>query len=365
VQVGRKSKPKKPNYRPYAVGDFRLGWWRDCFCATWYESTGERRRHRLGVATEEQARTELHAFARAHIAVVKDASAPTIARLFELYVADREGEGKQGNKMRWVWVALKSDFAALTAVDVTKPICRAYWQKRTALGKAPHTVHGELRILRSVLNWAAAEKLIEPVITFWIPAMPDPRDRHLTRAELERLIEAAELPHVRLFIVLAIATAARKTAILELTWDRVDFKRGLIYLHDPERERTNKGRATVPMNSTARAALLEAKAGAVTDNVIEWGGTPIGDIKRAVATAFTRAKVKIKGDGAHVLRHSAAVLMAEAGVPMAEIAQYLGHTDVRTTYRIYARFSPEYLAKAAGALEMPFVHLRASDRRCG
>ncbi len=33
----------------------------------------------------------------------------------------------------------------------------------------------------------------------------------------------------------------------------------------------------------------------------------------------------------HVLRHSAAVWMAEAEVPMSEIAQYLGHTSMRTT----------------------------------
>lgn len=360
--MGRK--PKRPSYRPYTVGQYRLGWWRDCFCATWYEA-GERRRHRLGVTAEEQARTELNAFARAHLAIVQGGNAPTIARLFEQYVVDRESEGKQGQRMRWIWAVLKEDFAALTAADITKPVCRAYWKKRSDLGKAPHTIHGELRLLRTILNWAATEKLIDAVASFWIPRMPDPRDRHLTRAELTKLLKTAELPHVRLFITLAIATAARKTALLELTWDRVDFKRGLIYLHDPDQERTNKGRAIVPMNGSARAALLEAKVGAVTNYVIEWAGKPVGNIKRAVNTTFEKAGLKEKGDGAHVLRHSAAVMMAEAGVPMAEIAQYLGHTDVRTTYRIYARFSPEYLAKAAGALEMPVVHLQASDRRCG
>jgi integrase len=43
--------------------------------------------------------------------------------------------------------------------------------------------------------------------------------------------------------------------------------------------------------------------------------------------------------------------MAEAGVPMAEIAQYLGHTDSRITERVYARFSPTYLRGAVGALD--------------
>jgi integrase len=36
---------------------------------------------------------------------------------------------------------------------------------------------------------------------------------------------------------------------------------------------------------------------------------------------------------------------------MEEIAQYLGHSDVNVTRQIYARFSPDYLRKAASALE--------------
>lgn len=44
--------------------------------------------------------------------------------------------------------------------------------------------------------------------------------------------------------------------------------------------------------------------------------------------------------------------MAEAGVPMEEIAQYLGHTNPAITRSTYARFSPEFLRKAANALEI-------------
>jgi len=43
--------------------------------------------------------------------------------------------------------------------------------------------------------------------------------------------------------------------------------------------------------------------------------------------------------------------MAEAGIPMEDIAQYLGHDDVTVTRRVYARFSPDYLRRAASVLE--------------
>lgn len=270
-------------------------------------------------------------------------------------------DGKSVDNARWRWAALREDFGPLTGADITKAACRAYHKKRLAMGKKPNTPHSEMGFLKTVLNWAASEKLIAPVASFWMPEKPEPRDRHLTFEEVERLLEAAELPHIRLFIILALATAARKGAILDLTWARVDFERGLIYLHDPDQRRTSKGRAVVPMNATARAALLEAKVGAVTDYVIEWGGRRVRDVKKGIATAFRKAGLRIKGDGAHTLRHTAAVLLAEAGVPMEEIAQYLGHNTVSTTYRVYARFSPQYLKKAASALELPAI--RSSGRK--
>ena len=54
----------------------------------------------------------------------------------------------------------------------------------------------------------------------------------------------------------------------------------------------------------------------------------------------------------NVLRHTAAVWMAEDGVPMQVIAQHMGYDDSRTTEHNYARFSPDYLRDAAASLEL-------------
>jgi integrase len=103
------------------------------------------------------------------------------------------------------------------------------------------------------------------------------------------------------------------------------------------------------MNAMARKALLNARKVALTDYVIEWGGKRVLSVKKGVAAAARRAEVKCTP---HVLRHTAACLMAEAGIRMEEIAQYLGHTNTDTTRRVYARYSPEYLRDAAKALEL-------------
>jgi integrase len=79
------------------------------------------------------------------------------------------------------------------------------------------------------------------------------------------------------------------------------------------------------------------------------GSVTVLDIKKGFAAAVKPAK--LPGTIPHDLRHSAAVWMAEAGVSMDEIVQYLGHTDPGVTFRVYARFSPTFLRKAASALE--------------
>ncbi len=136
---------------------------------------------------------------------------------------------------------------------------------------------------------------------------------------------------------------------IDLTWDQVDFDRGLVDLSGEVLGR-RKGRAVVPMNETARAALIEAKTGARTNSVIEWAGHRIRKIRRGIQAAASRAG--LESVTPHVLRPTAAVWMAEAGRPMTEIAQYLGHSDSRLTERVYARYSPDHLRKAATALEL-------------
>lgn len=135
--------------------------------------------------------------------------------------------------------------------------------------------------------------------------------------------------------------------MLELTWDWVDFDRSQINLRTEEGMR--KGRAIVPMTNSLHAALLAAKKAALSDNVVEWSVRPVKSIKKGFKAAANVAG--LDGVSPHVLWHTAAVHMAEAGMLMGEIAQYLGHSDSRITSSTYARYSPDHLRKAASALE--------------
>jgi integrase len=126
--------------------------------------------------------------------------------------------------------------------------------------RAAATIRYELGMLSVALRWARDKKLIQEAPAIWRPMPPERRERHVTREQFRRFLAAVVAPHARLYMVLAIATCARPTAILELTWDRVDFDRGLIDLNPPGRTQTAKRRPVVPIADYALAPLQEAYA---------------------------------------------------------------------------------------------------------
>lgn len=71
----------------------------------------------------------------------------------------------------------------------------------------------------------------------------------------------------------------------------------------------------------------------------------MGDVKKGLQT--TGKRCDMPWVTAHVFRHSAAVWMAEGGVAMAVIAQYLGHSNSAVTERVYARYSPDFMQGVA------------------
>jgi len=245
--------------------------------------------------------------------------------------------------------ALLATFGHHTPDNIDRAMCQAYARQRAAQGRSQGTTWTELGYLQSALNWAREVRMIERAPKVWRPAKPEADKRILDQGEVARLVDAAIEPHVRLAIILLVTTGARVGAILDLTWDRVDLERGVIDLRLPGSS-TRKGRAVVPMNRTARAALQDGHRAALSDWVVEYAGRPVKSVRKGVQGAVRRAglgHVRI-----HDLRHTAAVHMLGAGIPIEKVAQVLGHSNVSVTYRVYGRYLPSQMEDAVEALEV-------------
>lgn len=344
------------SWRPYRVGDYRLGQLKGEAVAVWW-SGGKRCRYRLAVRTEIEGRDALARFARGR-AATEAAAIEIISAIWTAYIKDREQDGKGMDVYHHNWKALQPVFGKLRPHEITDDDCRRYARERLALGRSASTVHTELVRLRGALQWAAKQRIIPFAPHVWVPSPAQPRDRVLDEDEIADLLDGCLEPHVRVFVILALCTSGRHTAILELTWDRVDFERGQIDLRTPRAiapmsKRHQKGRGLVHMNNLARAALLEAQKAALSDYVVEWRGQQIASIKGGLAAACERAG--LDGVTAHTLRHTAATIAWNSGIDPERIARLLGHKDVRTTRSIYAHPAAEYTAPAANVLNFGVV----------
>jgi integrase len=330
---------------------FRCVLYRGWYYAEWREN-GVQRRKALRTRDRESAEQTLKSFAAAY-EIANRPEVITVEFCWNGYretLAGRPSFATMGFEGR----STLPFFGHMRAEAITGDDCRDYGRKRQMENRRDGTIWTELGRLRSALKWAERKNLIAKAPAIYRPPVPPPRDLRLSRDEAVSFLSACHMPHVRLFVLLAITTGARSGALLGLKWDRINFEGKTIDLHDPALARTHKGRPTVPMNRTAAAALQEARAGALTPFVVEWAGRPVKSMKRSLASAGRRCG--LPWVTAHVLRHTAACLMAERGVSMDRIAAMLGHSDSRVTSRVYAKFSPDFLRDAADALEIDTVH---------
>lgn len=243
--------------------------------------------------------------------------------------------------------AVTSFFGGHLPEEVTREECRAYVAHRRAEGRSDGTIRKELSVLAAALRWRDPNTPAR----FDMPAPPPARDRWLTKDEFNAVLEAADLPHIKTFLHVAICTGARKEAILTMQWDtHVNFERRTLW---PGFKSGGKARAMpIPMTDDVYEWLTSAKQDALSPWLVEWAGENVKDVKRALKSSYLRAGIENVGAPAHVLRHTAGAWMALASVPMLEISRRLGHSSVSVTERHYAHLHPDYMGASTKALEL-------------
>lgn len=368
---------------------------RDGWQAAWGKGRG-RRRVKLGLplsAPLKEAEAKFLAWCRARTAALSQDQKLTIFDLFKLYRESRRIEGKNIEKLNSQWKSLAPSFAHLQPADVATEMevqkekrtrCHAYAVEREAGGRivrkkerdkngeptgniietrvgiiARDTIVSELSLLRTIIHWSFRHGHIKEEPFVWVPLAGDGRKTSLTESEMEALIISLfHAPfHVRLFLIIAMSTGARKEAILELEWDRVDFEYNTV---DFNRKAARsildtshiKGRAIVDMSVELRETLLEAHEWRPKNcsHVIEWRGKRIIDPREAIKTVFRRAGLDRRYLGPHALRHTIATWAIAKGIEPQLVQQLLGHRNLETTMTSYVQHKVGSLTKAAGVI---------------
>lgn len=205
------------------------------------------------------------------------------------------------------------------------------------------TARKEFFVLSHMLTLAVAWELIPANVALGIelPQAPAGRVRYLQPTELRAVLAACQ-EWLQPIAGLLAFTGMRRSEVLKLRWLDIDRKGERILL---PQTKNGDGR-TVWLNLLACDVLDSLKAGAPTDRVFP-DTTP-----EQVSLAFLRAcrSVQIADFRLHDLRHTAASWLRMSGADLQDVADLLGHRDLRMTRR-YAHLSPAHLSAAVKKLD--------------
>ena len=317
------------------IRKFAFGHWYECKPAengVWYIHWTDGRRSKRQTTRQKNVSGAQAFFDQWLTLLRSEAVFNAVPTIEDLWLAKY---GPATSRVTAAWKHLQPVFGHLRPAEVTPELEISYAASR---GIAQSTLRLELSLLRSVWNHAVKARLLNLEDTPVLPPLPEPsapRERVLTDDEITRLFAAAE-PGSRVwrFMWLACETAARRTAIQDLTWDQVDFRVGVLDYLVPGTRQSRKRRASVPISSRLRPVLENLHATA-TSRLVIGPGARINEPLRLVAQ-----RAGVAGVTPHVFRHTAATRMAQDSVALWIIAKILGNT-VEQVENVYAKWQPQ------------------------
>jgi integrase len=308
---------------------------------------------------------------------VREAAQALLVGIGDGTILDRSGDAYKPSTVRSYRQAVNGyladdPLAAMTLTDVRRSDVQHYVERLRGKGLQPSTVANKLDPVRVLFRRALEndEIAVDPTAGLKLPAVRGRRDRVATRQEAAALIEALPVTERALWAT-AFYAGLRRGELRGLRWSDVDLAAEPAVIHvrrtwdDEEGEvatKTDAGFRTVPMTTRLRELVvahgLDTRRGG--DDLV-FGRTASSPF--VPSTVRARARKAWKGLNVitpHEARHSAASYLIEAGLNDLELTVTIGHSDARTTKRIYGHLFSDSGATIAAKLDAYHGTLEAS-----
>ena len=249
-------------------------------------------------------------------------------------------------------------------------------------GVSANTVIHRHANIRKALQYAAQMGLIEfnPADRVQRPKKAAFVGGVYNEAELDELFRAVRGDAIELAVILGAFYGLRRSEIVGLRWEAVDFERktftichtatevvvdGKTVVVDKDRPKTKSSCRTLPMVAPFETLLLRMKA-EQEENRRVCGSAYCTDYLDyvyvdALGSRITPNRISdrfpavLKKNGLrkirfHDLRHSCATLLYANGVSLKEIQEWLGHSNISTTSNIYTHLDFNSKVSSANAI---------------
>ena len=276
-------------------------------------------------------------------------------------------------------------------------IIQDYYQSLLEAGLSPTTVIRRHANVRKCLQYAFQLGIIKsnPADRVEKPRKAQYKATIYNQEELDVLFKAARGDPLELPIILGAFYGLRRSEVLGLKWDAIDFEKKTISIRHTVTEMCVDGKSTLFQRDTTKTKsscrslplvapferlLRELKkqqeinrqvcGGCYCTDYLDYVNVnSIGELMKPnfITQHFEilLAKNNLKKIRFHDLRHSCASLLYANGVSLKEIQEWLGHSDIGTTSNIYTHLDFSSKVSSANAILPAFpktVHQLASGQ---
>lgn len=204
-------------------------------------------------------------------------------------------------------------------------------------------------VLGAILSYAMREEIIVENPARGVELYkPEGRERFLSAEELKTLGDMLAQAEAEGFNSTAIAairllifTGCRKSEILGLRWQDVNFEKKCLFLPD-----SKTGRKTVPLAAAALEVLASLPRLEDVPHVLPASRGEGHYVGLPKAWAELKKRAKLDGVTLHTLRHSFASIAVAGGDSLYLVGKVLGHTQAKTTEK-YAHLDIDPLRAVA------------------
>ena len=216
-------------------------------------------------------------------------------------------------------------------IEIKKSDVEEYRRKLLDDGLSNSTVNKYICVLRKSFNLAIQDDLIAKNPCGGVKKLKENNEllRYLSKDE-EKLLFEQLAEHLKPIVICALQTGLRRSNILNLRWEQLDFDFRFIEIEKQE----NKGHKSIkiPMSDKLYETFKEIgikNTGYVFLNPET--NKPYNTIRKGFLEACNRAG--IKNFRFHDLRHTVATRLVSAGVDIKTIQEILAHSSITTTQR--------------------------------